>query len=1077
MKNANLSSWAVHHRPLVLFLMLAAMVGGAFSYLRLGRAEDPSFTIKVAVITASWPGATATEMQEQVADRVEKKLQEIPYFNKVSTYSKPGFMAAQLEFKDFTPARQVADLFYQARKKLNDLKPELPAGVNGPNVNDEYGDVDSQLYMITGDGADFAQLKRVAEELKQRLLRVPNAVKVTVYGQQDERIFVEFSHAKLATLGITPTQLFDSLARQNAIAPSGIIETSAQRVPLRVTGALDGVKAVSETPVDVNGRSFRLGDIATVTRDFIDPATFLVRHNGKPALGVGVVMQKGANIIDFGREIDLAMSEFEASLPVGIAVDHIANQPKVVGTAIGEFVKTFIEALVIVLFVSFLSLGWRTGIVVALSVPLVLTIVFIIMYGLGIDLHRITLGALIIALGLLVDDAIIAVEMMVVKMEQGWDRVKAAGFAWESTAFPMLTGTLVTAIGFLPIGLANSAVGEYAGGIFWVVGLSLIVSWFVAVIFTPYLGWLLLPTMAAHGKPHADPHAIYETRMYSVLRAIIAWCVRHRIVVVLATVGIFAASIYSFRFVQQQFFPLSDRPELFFEMRMPEGTAINTTTQTVTKAEKLLTGDPDIEYFTAYIGQGSPRFWLGLNQQLPNEAFGQIVIQSKDTEARERIKARLDALLRDGALSEARVRVDRFNFGPPVGFPVQFRVIGPDTLKVRELSYQVRAIMRANPNVIDPHLDWNEQMTSLRLIVDQERARALGLDPTSISQTLQTLLSGFTVTTVRDRTEQVNVVARAVKGERADLGNIGDLTVVSRNGVPVPLSQVAKVEYRHEEAILWRRNRDMVITVRGDIADGVQAPDVTNQIWPKLAQLRDSLAPGYRLEIGGAIEESQKGNASIFAMFPLMVLGMLLLLMIQLQSFKKLILVFSTAPLGIIGASLALNLAHKPFGFVALLGLIALAGMIMRNTVILVDQIDHDVAEGLPLSKAIVESTVRRARPVVLTAMAAILAMIPLSESTFWGPMAFTIMGGLFVATLLTLLFLPGFYALWYRGALREEAAQARQAAIASPRPLLPAASPVLPATSPAREAPTPAPALVPANRNEPHPPLPMAAE
>ncbi|WP_024575976.1 MULTISPECIES: efflux RND transporter permease subunit [unclassified Afipia] len=1019
MKRFNLSAWAVAHPTLILFFIVMLGIAGFFSYERLGRAEDPSFTIKVVIVNAMWPGATAKEMQEQVADPIEKKLQELPYFEKVQTYTKPSFTAMTLTFKDYTPAKEVPQLFYQLRKKLSDIRNDLPPNLIGPNINDEYGDVDSILYMLTGEGTDYAQLKKVAEGLRQRLLKTENVTKVNLYGTQDERVFVEFSHAKLATLGITTQALFDSLAKQNAVVPAGTVETSSQRVPLRVTGAYDSVKAVAETPVEGNGRVFRLGDIAMVTHGFVDPPTYQVRQEGKPAIGIGVVMAKGANILELGENIKKATAEFMTAVPQGIEIEQIADQPKVVEHAVSEFVHSFVEALAIVLFVSFLALGWRTGIVVALSVPLVLAIVFIVMNAMGMDLHRITLGALIIALGLLVDDAIIAVEMMVVKMEQGWDRVKAASFAWESTAFPMLTGTLVTAVGFLPIGFANSSVGEYAGGIFWVVAIALIASWFVAVIFTPYIGVKLLPNFN-HGKHNHDPHAIYETRMYRGLRRVIEWCVRRRGTVVLATIGVFVLSVVGFGHVQQQFFPLSERPELFLQLRLPEGTAFNVTKESVKKAEALLKDDKDIATYTTYVGQGSPRFWLGLNPQLPNEAFSETVIVSKDVAARERIKARLEKAVADGALSEARVRVDRFNFGPPVGFPVQFRVVGPDTTTVRDIAYKVREVMRGNDKVVDPHLDWNEQTPYLKLAVDQDRARALGLTPQDISQSLAMLISGVQVTTLRDGIEKVGVVARAVPSERLDLGRVGDLTIYSRGGVAVPLSQIAKIEYAHEEPILWRRNRDMAITVRADIVDGVQAPDVTNAIWPKLEGIRKSLQPAYRIEIGGAIEESEKGNASINKLFPLMVIGMLTLLMIQLQSFSRLVLVFLTAPLGIVGASLGLNVAGSPFGFVALLGLIALAGMIMRNSVILVDQIETDVEHGLTRREAIVEATVRRARPVVLTALAAILAMIPLSRSAFWGPMAITIMGGLFVATFLTLLFLPGLYALWFRKSLDE---------------------------------------------------------
>ena len=1020
MHRFNLSAWAVAHPALILFLIVMFGAAGLLSYRNLGRAEDPSFTIKVAVVTTMWPGATAAEMQAQVADPIEKKLQELPYFDKVTTYTKPAFTVMQVAFKDNTPAREVPELFYQLRKKIIDIKDDLPAGLIGPSINDEYGDVDSILYMLTAQGADYAQMKKVAEALRQRLLKVKDVTKVNLYGTQDEKIYVEFSNAKLATLGITTDQIFQSLARQNAVVPAGIVETSAQRVPLRVTGALDGAKAVAETPAEANGRVFRLGDIATVSHGYVDPPDFQVRQEGKNAIGIGVVMAKGANILELGPAVSSATADFMASVPRGFELEQIADQPAVVEHAVGEFVHSFIEALAIVLFVSFLALGWRTGIVVALSVPLVLAIVFLVMNAMGLDLHRITLGALIIALGLLVDDAIIAVEMMVVKMEQGWDRIRAASFAWESTAFPMLTGTLVTAAGFLPIGFANSSVGEYAGGIFWVVAISLVASWLVAVVFTPYIGVNLLSNLRKRGSKH-DPHAIYETRIYRILRRLIEWCVERRVVVVLATIGVFVLSIVGFGHVQQQFFPLSERPELFFQLRLPEGTAFGATLESVRKAEALLKDDRDISTYTAYIGRGSPRFWLGLNPQLPDESFAEIVIVSKDVEARERIKARIEKAVADGTLSEARVRVDRFNFGPPVGFPVQFRVIGPDTKKVRDIAYRVREVMRANNQVVDPHLDWNEQSPYLKLVVDQDRVRALGMTPQDISKSLSMLLSGVPITTVRDGIEKVEVVARAVPAERLDLSHIGDLAIYSRNGVAVPLSQIAKVEYSHEEPILWRINRDMAITVRADVVDGVQPPDVTNAIWPELKSIRDSLEPAYRIEIGGAIEESQKGNASIFVLFPVMIAAMLTLLMIQLQSISRLILVFLTAPLGIIGASLGLNVADKPFGFVALLGLIALAGMIMRNAVILVDQIESDVDQGLSRREAIVEATVRRARPVVLTAMAAILAMIPLSRSAFWGPMAITIMGGLFVATFLTLLFLPSLYALWYRKRLGEQ--------------------------------------------------------
>jgi multidrug efflux pump len=1036
MKRFNLSEWAITHQALVLFMIILIGAAGLFSYYKLGRAEDPSFTIKVMNIHVGWPGATAPELQTQVVDKIEKKLQSLPYLDRVTSYAQPGTAFIQVNLKDTTPPRQVKELWYQARKKVGDIRGDLPAGIIGPTFDDEFGDVYSALYMMTGDGVGMADLKRRAEDIRQVLLRVPAVNKVDLIGVQPEKIFIEFSHAKLATLGITPQQIFDSVARQNAVTAGGSVETSADRIHLRVTGAFSGAEAIAAVPVQVDGRVFRLGDIATVKRGYEDPPSFLVRDGGKPALGIGVSMQEGGNILELGENLKKAMKSITAELPVGIEINQVADQPHIVGESVAEFLKTFVEALGIVLLVSFLTLGLRTGIVVALSVPLVLAIVFIVMYAGGLDLHRITLGALIIALGLLVDDAIIAIEMMVVKMEQGFSRARAATFAWTSTAFPMLTGTLVTAAGFLPVGFANSSTGEYAGGIFWVVGLALVASWVVAVLFTPYLGLKLLPDLAKkHAEKHAaekhaegaaaghglqdhahhGPEAVYDTRIYRALRHVIELCLRWRKTVVAATVGMFVAAIAAFGLVQQQFFPTSSRTELFFEMRLPEGTSIGATNAAAKEAEKLLTGDQDIVSYTSYVGQGAPRFWLGLNPVLPTTNFAQIVIVTKDLEARERVRSRLEKALADGALAGARTRVDRFVFGPPVGYPVQFRVIGPDPLKVRDIAEDVRKVMAGNKKLLDPHLDWGEQAKSIRLEVDQDRARAIGLTPQDVAQTLQTLLTGFSVTQYREGIETIDVVARAVPAERLDIGRLPSLTISTRNGVVVPLSQIARIKYHYEEPILWRRNRDLVLTVRGDIVDGVQAPDVSNEVRPQLKAIEDALPYGYRIETGGAIEESAKANASLAAVFPAMAVAMLALLMIQLQSFSRLALVFATAPLGIIGGTAALLIANRPFGFVALLGMIALAGMIMRNTIILVDQIDHDIAEGHGRHRAVIDATVRRARPVVLTALAAVLGMIPLAGSLFWGPMAITIMGGLLVATILTLLVVPALYALWFR--------------------------------------------------------------
>jgi multidrug efflux pump subunit AcrB len=1014
MRGFNLSEWAITHQALILFMILLLGAAGAYSYANLGRAEDPSFTIKTMVVNVAWPGATATEMQTQVADKIEKKLQELPYFDRVESYSQPGVSFIQVLLIDRTPPAKVKELWYQVRKKVGDIKGDLPAGVIGPSFNDEYGDVYSSIYMLIADGLSLAELKTRAEDIRQRLLRVPDVNKVDIIGEQPEKIYIEFSNAKLATLGVTLQQIFDSVARQNAVTSGGSVETSADRINLRVTGAFSGVDAIAAVPVHANGRLFRLGDIATVKRGYQDPPTFVVRQGGKPALGLGVSMQDGANLITLGENLKTTVEAITAELPVGVEVTQIANQPRIVEESVAEFVETFVEALGIVLLVSFLSLGWRAGIVVALSVPLVLAIVLSVMYAFALDLHRITLGALIIALGLLVDDAIIAIEMMVVKMEQGWDRSRAAIFAWTSTAFPMLTGTLVTAAGFLPVGFAKSSAGEYAGSIFWVVSLALLASWIVAVVFTPYLGLKLLPDLV-RPRGHENPDAIYDTLAYRTLRRMIELALRWRGTVIAVTLSMFVVAVAGFGFVQQQFFPTSTRTELFFELRLPEGTAIGVTDTAAKNAESLLAGDPDIVTYTTYVGAGSPRFWLGLNPVLPNPNFAQIVIVTKDLGARERVKARLEHDLAQGALPEARARVDRFVFGPPVGFPVQFRVVGPDPMKVRAIADQVRAVMAENAKIVDPHLNWGEQVKSIRLEVDQDRARALGLTPQDVSQTLQTLITGYNVTQHREGIEHIDVVARAIAAERVELDRLPSLTMTTRDGIAVPLSQIARLNYEYEEPILWRRNRDIVLTARGDIIDNVQAPDVTNEVVPKLKPIKDALPYGYRIETGGSIEESAKANGALVAVFPVMATVMLALLMVQLQSFSRLALVFVTAPLGLIGATGALLVSNRPFGFVALLGLIALAGMIMRNTVILVDQIDRDIAAGHARHRAIIDATVRRARPVALTALAAMLGMIPLAGSMFWGPMAITIMGGLFVATVLTLLVVPALYAVWFR--------------------------------------------------------------
>ena len=1010
MHRFNLSAWAIGHPVLIVFAMLLITAAGAYSYFTLGRSEDPTYTVKVMIVDVAWPGATAREMETQVADKIEKKLQELPWLDHIETYSRPGVAFIRIVLKDSMPPSILKDLWYQVRKKVGDIRGQLPSDVVGPHFNDEFGDVTSALYMLTADGVGYDILKARADEIRQRLLRVQDVNKVEIIGEQQQRIFVEFSHARLATLGIAPQQIFDGIARQNAVTSAGSIDTAADRIDLHLSGKFDGVDAIAATPIEAEGRVFRLGDIAAVRHGYEDPPDFLVRTEGKPALGIGASMQDGANILTFGANLKRELDAIIAELPQGFEITQIADQPHIVDQSVSEFFRAFAEALVIVLVVSFLSLGLRTGLVVALSVPLVLAIVFVVMSTAGFDLNRITLGALIIALGLLVDDAIIAIEMMVVKIEQGFDRVRAATYAWTSTALPMLTGTLVTAAAFLPVGFAKSSSGEYAGGIFWIVGLALIASWIVAVVFTPYLGLKLLPRAMRHKGD------VYNTRTYRAFRRALARALQRRKMVVAATAAMFLASIAGFAFVQQQFFPTSTRSELFFELRLAEGTSIGVTEAAVKTAEALLRDDRDVVNYTSYVGRGTPRFWVALNPVLPNPSFAQIVILTKDLEARERVKARLDKALAAGALPQARTRVDRFVFGPPVGFPVQFRVVGPDPMKLRAIGHDIRKIMEANRKLIEPHFDWNEEVKSIRLDIDQERARALGLTRYAIAQALQTLLSGYSITNLRQGTETIDVVARAIAAERLDLDRLPSLTIVSRGGVAVPLSQVARLSYAFEDPILWRRNRDRVLTVRADITDGAQAPDVSSEVLKELAPLMTALPPGYRIETGGSIEESAKANNALIAVFPVMLIAMLTLLIIQLQSFSRMALVFATGPLGLIGATGALLVSNRPFGFVALLGMVALTGMIMRNTVILVDQIDHNIAAGQARSDAIVDATVGRSRPMLLTALASILGMIPLSGSVFWGPMAITIMGGLLAATLLTLITVPAAYALWISG-------------------------------------------------------------
>lgn len=1017
MSRFNLSAWAVAHRSLTGFLIALLFIAGLLAYRGLGRGEDPSFTLKLMVVTAVWPGATATETQQLLAERIERKLQDTPYLDHLDTYSRPGFVATMVSFRDDTPPAQVPTLFYQVRKRLDDLKPDLPQGVQGPFANDEFTDVYGAVFALTG--ADNATLVRSAERIRDRLLKVVGAEKVNILGEIPRTLFVEFNQARLASLGVTVEEISAALARQNLLAPAGIVDTAATRVPVRTTGAFaagadGGEAALLDVPVPSQGRTLRLGEIASVRAGYQEPVLSEVRHNGQGGVVIAMSMRKGANALTFGEALQAEAARIQADLPLGLDLQQIADQPQVVEEAVGEFLMKFVAALAVVLLVSFASLGFRAGLVVALAVPLTLAIVFIIMQAWGIELQRISLGALILSLGLLVDDAIIAIETMVVKLEEGWDRVRAASHAWSSTAFPMLSGTLVTAAGFMPVGLANSTTGEYAGGIFWVVGLALLASWVVAVVFTPFLGVLLLPAPKPGAHTH---HDMYETGLYRALRRLVQWTIRWRRTVVLGTVALLVLSGAGMGMVKQQFFPSSARPELLLDVTLRQGASHAATAAAVAKIEAKLLSDPelkrDVRWFTAYVGGGGPRFQLTVNPTLPNDAVATMVLTTAGgMEGRERARARLMDFFAEEGVPEARVRVARLELGPPVGFPVQFRVVGTDMQAVRTVADDVLAALRATPGTRRAEIGWGERAPGLTLELDQARIKALGLSPAQIAQALQAQISGTTATQLRTGTKLIDVVLRAAPEERLDLDRLADLVLMTPAG-PLPLSQLARIVSTAEEPILWRRDRASFLTVRSDIQDGLQAPDVTAAALPRIQAIQ--LPAGVTIQTGGAAEESAKANASLAKIFPIMIATMVLLLMIQLQNLGRVALVLATAPLGLIGAVAALLATDAAFGFVALLGVIALAGMIMRNTIILVDQVQQDLAAGHSMAEAIVESTVRRARPVVLTALAAILAFIPLSLNVFWGPMAIAMIGGLAAATGLTLVFLPALYALCYR--------------------------------------------------------------
>ncbi len=1017
----NLSRWALEHIPLTRYLMAVLLIGGMLSYARLGQDEDPPFTFRAMVVRATWPGATALQMAEQVADKLEKKLQETPYIDKIRSYSKPGETTIILQLRESTPPKETAASWYQVRKKIGDIRATLPAGVNGPFFNDEFGDTYGSIVALSGDGFTYAEVKDYADFVRQQLLRVKSVAKVELFGAQDERITIEFSQKKFAQLGITIDSVVAQLAAQNSVEGTGILVTPIDNLQVRVTGALMTVKDLQELDLRANGTSFKLGDFAKIRREYRDPPQDKMRFNGKDVIGLGISMEKGGNIIELGKSLDSTLAAVRAKLPVGVELSRVADQPKAVIASVSEFLHTLFEAVLIVLAVSFLALGLHTkpfrldirpGLVVGLTIPLVLAITFLFMRILDIDLHKISLGALIIALGLLVDDAIIAVEMMVRKMEEGLSRFDAATFAYTSTAMPMLTGTLITAAGFLPIGLAKSAAGEYTFSMFSVNALALLISWLVAVIFTPYIGYVLLKVKPAAG---ADAHhELFNTPMYNRFRKTVNWCVEWRKTTILLTLAAFGLGVFGFKFIEQQFFPDSSRTELMVELWLPEGSAFKATEAQAKKFEAFIQKQDGVESVTSYVGTGSPRFYLPLDQIFPQTNVSQIVVLAKDLKAREALRLKIVAVFKKD-FPEVRGRVKLLPNGPPVPYPVQFRVTGTEVTKVRAIADQVKDIMRANPNAIGVNDNWNESVKVLRIDLDQEKMRAVGVTSQTVMRAANTLLSGSTVGQYRDGNRLIDIVIRQPVDERSTISALDQANIPTASGKSVPLSQLARAQFIWEPGVIWREGREWAVTVQSDVADGIQGPTVSDQINPKLAELRAGLPAGYKIELAGAAADSGKAQESIAANVPLVIFIIFTLLMLQLHSFSRSLLVFLTGPLGVAGAAMALLLLQRPFGFVAQLGVIALFGMIIRNSVILIDQIEQDIAAGAAPWNAIVESAVRRCRPIILTAAAAVLAMIPLSRSVFWGPMAVAIMGGLIVATALTLLFLPALYAAWFR--------------------------------------------------------------
>jgi multidrug efflux pump len=1010
----NLSAWSLQNRGLVLYTMLLLAIVGIFSYTRLGQSEDPPFTFKVMVVRTQWPGATAEEMALQVTEKLEKTLMQTGQYEFIRSFSRPGESQIMYIAPDDMASSEIPELWYQVRKKVGDIRHSLPPGVIGPFFNDEFGDTFGNIYALTGQGFDYATLRDYAERLQLELQRVDDVAKVELIGLQEEKLWIEISNTKLATIGVSLAAVQQALDEQNAVVHAGFIETPSERVQLRVSGRFDSVDAIRRFPIRIGDRSFRIDDVGEVRRSFADPPAPRMRFLGEDAIGLALSMRDGGDVIALGRALDREFARLQDNLPVGMALHRVSDQPAAVRASVGEFVQVLAEAVGIVLLVSFFSLGFRTGLVVALSIPLVLAMTFAAMHHLGIGLHKISLGALVLALGLLVDDAIIAVEMMAVKIEQGFDRLRAAGHMWQTTAFPMLTGTLVTAAGFLPIATAQSGVGEYTRSIFQVVALALLVSWIAAVLFVPYLGERLLPDLARIKGGDAAGHDPYQTRFYQRFRRLVQWCVGHRRLVIALTIALFAVSVLAFRFVPQQFFPSSTRLELMVDLRLAEGSSLRATEQQVRRLEALVAERDGVANYVAYVGTGSPRFYLPLDQQLPAANFAQFVIMADDIRAREAIRGWLIALF-ERDFAELQGRVTRLENGPPVGYPVQFRVSGEHIDEVRRIARRIADVVRGHPEVSNVNLDWQEPSKMIRLEIDQARARALGVSSAHVAGFVRSSLSGSHVSHFREGNQLIEILLRGPEDERSRMSLIGSLSVPTAHGHSIPLAQIAEIEYGFEEGVIWHRNRLPTVTVRGDIYGAIQPATVVARISPELDPIRAALPPGYLLETGGTVEDAGRGQDSVNAGLPLFLVVVFSLLMLQLKSFSRALLVFLTAPLGLIGVVLFLLVLRVPFGFVAMLGTIALSGMIMRNSVILIDQIEQDIGAGHDRASAVVEATVRRFRPIVLTAAASILAMIPLSRSVFFGPMAVAIMGGLTVATALTLLFLPALYAAWFR--------------------------------------------------------------